>query len=170
MRLLFTCSCRHGSKPALVASKSAVCCYHEYMNDRITCSPQEFYEHVFCGRMNEVRRWIQSVDVNAPVLGGVTPLHAAAEQQDLEMAHLLLRHGADPTQQNEDGWTSVHVAVDAGIDQAWQTHQEEQKEDTTLIELLLRYNADPNIRSKEGITPIDIARAYTSERVLNVFR
>ena len=41
---------------------------------------------------------------------GYTPLHSAATRGDIEMAKLLLRHGADPRAIADDGKNVVDVA------------------------------------------------------------
>ena len=57
----------------------------------------------------EATEWLlgHGVDVQAsyPLSGGVTPLHHAAEEGDLDMARLLLAYGADPVAVTEWGWT-----------------------------------------------------------------
>ena len=46
--------------------------------------------------------------------GGFTPLHSAAHTDDVEMARLLLAHGADPSLAADDGRDSARIAADDG--------------------------------------------------------
>jgi ankyrin repeat protein len=53
-------------------------------------------------------------DPNARQQGGFTPLHSAAHTDDVEMAGLLLAHGADPALVTDDGRDSARIAADDG--------------------------------------------------------
>jgi len=50
--------------------------------------------------------------VNAQQQKGWTPLHEAVRQGNEAMVRLLLAHGADPKQQNEDGKSAIGLAAD----------------------------------------------------------
>lgn len=54
--------------------------------------------------------------VNAPHLGGGTPLHTAAFTGDARSARMLLERGADPTKKTDDGKTAIDVARERGHD------------------------------------------------------
>src|SRR6202007_3388960 len=51
----------------------------------------------------------QKVDVNAPQADGATALHWAARWDDLEMAGLLIRAGANAKAANRDGATPLFL-------------------------------------------------------------
>jgi len=53
-------------------------------------------------------------DVSARQQGGYTPLHAAAQNADVEMARLFLARGADPAAKNDEGKSPIGLAADAG--------------------------------------------------------
>jgi ankyrin repeat protein len=72
----------------------------------------------------------QRVDVNRPGLDGTTALHWAAEQDNAEMARLLLRAGANASATNRYGVTPLYAACLNGS--------------TAMIELLLEAGIDPN--------------------------
>ncbi len=53
-------------------------------------------------------------DVNATSEGGYTALHAAAENNHPEVVRLLLKHGANPNAQLENGVTPAEIAEQQG--------------------------------------------------------
>jgi ankyrin repeat protein len=55
--------------------------------------------------------------VNAVQQGGWTPLHEAADKNQLETADLLLSNGADPDAANDDGLTPLALARRKSFDQ-----------------------------------------------------
>jgi hypothetical protein len=60
----------------------------------------------------------RGADPNVREQGGFTPLHAAAQNDDLDTVRLLLLGGADLTLKNQDGKTALDVAMDAGNEKA----------------------------------------------------
>jgi ankyrin repeat protein len=74
----------------------------------------------------------QRTDVNRPVLDGTTALHRAVEQDDVEIARLLVRSGADARAANRYGATPLYAACLNG--------------NAAMIELLLEGGANPNTR------------------------
>jgi ankyrin repeat protein len=74
-----------------------------------------------------------------------SPLRLAVGLKDLEMAGLLLDHGADPNLADRFGETPLHRAVSNG--------------QIEMVRLLLAHKADPNRKAREGIkelTPIEM--------------
>lgn len=51
---------------------------------------------------------------NVAQQGGWTPLHSAALHGDLDLVELLLRHGADPAPESDDGKTPADLAREKG--------------------------------------------------------
>ena len=74
----------------------------------------------------------QGVDVNRSEIDGTTALHWAVEQDEWEIARLLLRAGAHAAAQNRYGITPLHAACVNG--------------NARMIEMLLEAGADPNTR------------------------
>ena len=74
---------------------------------------------------------------------GHTPLHLAAQEERVDIIHLLLEHGADIDSQTRFGDTPLHIAVDNWYDD--------------IVELLVENGADPNIYNKDFKRPLDIA-------------
>ena len=82
----------------------------------------------------------QRVDVNAPQVDGMTALHWAAYQDDLEIAELLVRAGANVKAANRYGVTPLSLACTNG--------------NGAMVELLLKAGADPNTALPGGETPL----------------
>eukprot|EP00931_Biecheleriopsis_adriatica_P049802 TRINITY_DN28819_c0_g1_i1.p1 TRINITY_DN28819_c0_g1~~TRINITY_DN28819_c0_g1_i1.p1 ORF type:complete len:327 (-),score=76.81 TRINITY_DN28819_c0_g1_i1:142-1101(-) len=55
-------------------------------------------------------------NVNAKDASGETPLHYAVNTENVEVAQLLVSHGADVHVENEDGETPMQLAKEAGLD------------------------------------------------------
>jgi ankyrin repeat protein len=72
----------------------------------------------------------QKADVNAPQADGATALHWAVRQDDLEMADLLIRSGANVKAANRLGVTPLSLACING--------------NASMIEKLLKAGVDPN--------------------------
>lgn len=70
---------------------------------------------------------------------GCTLLHFAARYGFLEIANLLLHHGADVNKTNKIGFTALHYAAD--------------NKHVALTQLLLNYGASKFIKDKHGKTP-----------------
>jgi ankyrin repeat protein len=75
--------------------------------------------------------------------GGLSALHFAAREGDVESAKALLDGGADVNQVTEYGWTPLLTAIN--------------NRNYALASLLMDRNADPNIANKGGWTPLYIA-------------
>jgi len=77
-----------------------------------------------------------------------TILHLAADRQYgdrfLELAALVLEHGADPNARNDLGWTPLHYAC------------QHETRDVDMAALLLKYGADPNAADNRGLVPLDL--------------
>lgn len=73
-------------------------------------------------------------------IDGTTPLHRAAQHNDLKIAEQLLRGGADPKVKNRYGVTALSLACANG--------------NAAMIRLLLEAGADPNTALPEGETAL----------------
>src|SRR6516164_2276606 len=86
----------------------------------------------------------RKTDVNAPQLDGTTALHWAVEADDLDLADLLIRQGANVSAANRDGATPLLLASVNGK--------------AAMIERLLQAGADPNVAlSRYGDTALMLA-------------
>lgn len=102
----------------------------------------------FFGQM-EAAAWLvtHGAPLDVPSRNGmqVMPLHSAVAGRHLDLARLLLIHGARVNPPQADGFTPLHGAAQNG--------QEE------MIRLLLAYGAELNPTSADGQTPLDLALA-----------
>ncbi|KAK0131995.1 Ankyrin repeat domain-containing protein 16 [Merluccius polli] len=84
-----------------------------------------------------------------------TPLMMACTRRNPEVIEVLLAHGADPSLQNKDGWTSFHVACREG--------------DPLVVQRLLQ--AAPGVwrsHSKTLRTPLHTAAMHGCEEVVSI--
>lgn len=72
-------------------------------------------------------------------------LISAVQQGDLELAKKLLLGGASVSEQDEQGWTSLHWAAGSG--------------NVELVRLLLDHHADITMKGRDNRTPLMVARA-----------
>ena len=82
----------------------------------------------------------QHVDVNTPQIDGMTALHWATYQDDLETEELLVRAGANVNAANRYGVTPLSLACTNG--------------NGAMVELLLKAGADPNTALPGGETAL----------------
>ncbi|MDA2928985.1 ankyrin repeat domain-containing protein [Acidobacteria bacterium AH-259-O06] len=82
----------------------------------------------------------QPIDVNAPQVDGMTALHWAAYQDDLETVELLVRAGADVKAANRYGVTPLSLAC--------------TNANVAMVERLLDAGADPNTALRGGETAL----------------
>ncbi len=73
----------------------------------------------------------------------VTPLNSAAASAHLEIACMLLEHGAPANAPQHGGWTALHSAAHNG--------------DVEMVKVLLARGADRTLQSDDGRTALDIA-------------
>ena len=85
-----------------------------------------------------VKRLLRDADVNAAESDGSRPLHWAVQKNEVEIAKLLLKAGAEATSTNRYGITPLWLACQNG--------------NSALVELLLSAGADPNTRQIGGET------------------
>lgn len=89
-----------------------------------------------------LRRASLQVDISGINDAGLTPLHQAALDGNVDAVELLVKHGANINKQDDDTWTPLHAACAEGH--------------TDIVELLLRHGADSNILTEDGERPIDL--------------
>ncbi|XP_054651302.1 ankyrin repeat and protein kinase domain-containing protein 1 isoform X2 [Dunckerocampus dactyliophorus] len=93
-------------------------------------------------------------DVNCSMTRGYTPLIVAVLNRLNDIVSLLLDHGADPAQGDEDQWTAVHFAAQNGDDRA--------------LRILLDKGAVADAREKSGWMPLHLACQNGHEAVVRL--
>ncbi|MGA9978702.1 MAG: ankyrin repeat domain-containing protein [Candidatus Sulfotelmatobacter sp.] len=73
----------------------------------------------------------------------------AAGVNSIDVARVLLEHGANPNWRDDDGNTPLHRVINARI----------VLDPAKFIHLLLEFGSDPGLRNREGRTPLDEAEA-----------
>ena len=80
-------------------------------------------------------------DVNSPdFFGGKSPLYVTSRVGHIDLARLLIEHGADATAQSKDGSTALHEASFGGH--------------VDLARLLIKHGADAAAQSEDKTTPL----------------
>jgi ankyrin repeat protein len=92
---------------------------------------------------------------------GRTPLHAAADTGNVEIAQLLLEAGDDPNTMASDGFAPLHRAC-----------RGEGLGHTEVVELLLKHGVSVSAAAANGKTPIELVRYNrdTRERLQHELR
>ena len=111
------------------------------------------------GTAGEAKRLIESgEDPNLQDNEGFAPLHFAAQQQNVEVARVLLEHGAVVDAVNKFGNTPLFVAVF------------NSRGDGRMIVLLRSAGADPFKANAHGHSPVSLARKIANYDVAQFFR
>ena len=92
-------------------------------------------------------------DINKLSPHGMGPIHHACLEGELEMVECLLQHNADPSLQDIEGWTPLHVAA--------ATHNYE------LTVRLLAMGADPCVCNNDEETASEVAEQEDVLSLLN---
>ncbi|XP_035680018.1 protein phosphatase 1 regulatory subunit 27-like [Branchiostoma floridae] len=103
------------------------------------------------GRILTFRR--NTVDVDATTHTGLTAVHLAVLQHDVDCVKVLLSHGADCNIQDSNGYTPLHTAAAAGF--------------VDVVGLLLLHGADLSLQTIEGDLPADLAADHNMARLLD---
>ena len=102
-----------------------------------------------------------------------TPLHLASREGHVEVARILVEHGADVTDQDNHGWTPLHRAAETGMVEVAHflvehgaevtaqnkggltpLHQASKSGNVDLLRFLIRHGADATAQDKDGLTPL----------------
>jgi uncharacterized protein len=86
----------------------------------------------------------------------VTPLHSAAASNQLEIARLLLEHGAGPNSLMAGSFTPLHTAAANG--------------NIDMVRLMLDHQGEPGMETEAGQTALDLAEERGHAEVAKVLR
>ncbi|KAN0067282.1 Ankyrin repeat-containing domain protein [Elaphomyces granulatus] len=113
--------------------------------------------------------WVPSEDL-------ITPLSRAAENGDKAVVELLLKNGAQPDLEDEDGWTALlraierrhAVVVQLLLAQGTPLSRAAENGDEVVVELLLKNGAQPDFKDADGQTPLSRDEHVGSAAVLQL--
>lgn len=136
---------------AMAVAPSALEAFHTQTDvDTNTKAVQELQNALDNGNKNLVWSLLTSkrVGPNVSFYDGFAPLHAIACRGTVRMARLLIRKGADVNQQNDAGYTPLHLCA---------FHRNRQG--SFIAELILGHqDVNPDLTNHKGQTPLDVAR------------
>ena len=103
----------------------------------------------------ECKRLLENnlVNINCVNVDGLTALHQACIDDNIEMVQFLLDHGADINCCDNEGWTPLHATSSCGH--------------ASIAKLLLNHGADLTIINNDGELAQDIADSVAIEEMIN---
>jgi ankyrin repeat protein len=107
---------------------------------------------------NTTKLIAEGADVNAADLEGLTPLHAAASRDSVEVVRILLDAGAEVDARSNTGDTPLYNAVRNTTPAA-----------VSIMRLLRERGADPTIANEKGATPLRFVSRYGKPEEREVF-
>ncbi|XP_039191074.1 protein phosphatase 1 regulatory subunit 12C isoform X1 [Crotalus tigris] len=90
--------------------------------------------------------------VNGTNADGISALHQACIDENMEVVEFLVENGADINQADNEGWTPLHVAASCGY--------------IEIAQYLLDHGANIAAVNSDGDVPLDIAEADNMEALL----
>lgn len=82
---------------------------------------------------------------------GISPLHVAIKEKDLETIISLIEEGVDVNSKNSFGYTPLHWAV--------------EENSFLLVEYLVQYGADVDVENIWGRSPLHNAKSKSDKRI-----
>ncbi|XP_076322035.1 protein phosphatase 1 regulatory subunit 12B-like [Tachypleus tridentatus] len=105
------------------------------------------------GDTEEVERLLsKSADINTANVDGLTALHQACIDDNLNMVEFLVEHGCDVNHGDNEGWTPLHATASCGF--------------LSIAKYLLEHGASVAAVNNDGELPIDIAESEEMEELL----
>ena len=88
--------------------------------------------------------------------GGLSGIHKAAKEGDIEAAKKAIANGADVNAKDYQERTPLHWT-------AWRRHKE-------IAELLIAAGADVNVKDSDDKTPLDLAAQFRYKEIADLLR
>ncbi|XP_025195515.1 protein phosphatase 1 regulatory subunit 12C isoform X3 [Melanaphis sacchari] len=112
-----------------------------------------FLASVSSGDKNEVNSLLYlAADINAANADGLTALHQACIDDNLDMVEFLVEHGADVNRGDKEGWTPLHATTSCGF--------------VSIAKYLLEHGADVSAINCDQELAIDIAESDEMRKLL----
>lgn len=104
--------------------------------------------------IEECKRLLKTagIDINVVNVDGMTGLHQACIDDNIDMVNFLIENGADINACDNDGWTPLHATASCGH--------------LAIAEILLDAGADPTIVNNDGELACDIADTEEVEELI----
>ncbi|XP_044126157.1 protein phosphatase 1 regulatory subunit 12A-like isoform X3 [Bufo gargarizans] len=105
------------------------------------------------GDREEVRQLLTAgAPINGTNVDGLTALHQACIDENLDMVQFLVENGASVNQQDNEGWTPLHAAASCGF--------------VSIAQYLISKGASVAIVNSEGELPLDVSHESAMEKLL----
>ncbi|XP_012674005.2 protein phosphatase 1 regulatory subunit 27b [Clupea harengus] len=103
-----------------------------------------FQDYVRTGELERIGRFIRTRRVSLETIyhSGMAAIHEAVLSGNLACVKLLVEHGADIQQQDEEGWSPLHMACSDGF--------------PDIARYLLLLGAHVNVENQDGDKPADL--------------
>ncbi|VVC31846.1 Hypothetical protein CINCED_3A016956 [Cinara cedri] len=112
-----------------------------------------FLASVSSGDKNEVNSLLYlAADINAANADGLTALHQACIDDNLDMVEFLVEHGADVNRGDKEGWTPLHATASCGF--------------VSIAKYLLEHGADVSAINCDQELVTDIAESDDMRQLL----
>lgn len=102
--------------------------------------------------MNMALAYLEVRCLNTINASGMSPLHLACLEQNIDAVSALLRKGVDCTLEDIDGWTALHISCSMNC--------------PDIAEILLSYGADPHQINPDGESPIMLSKTAEMQSIL----
>ncbi|XP_041445873.1 protein phosphatase 1 regulatory subunit 12A isoform X2 [Xenopus laevis] len=105
------------------------------------------------GDRDEVRQLLTAgAPINGTNVDGLTALHQACIDENLEMVQFLVENGSNVNQPDNEGWTPLHAAASCGF--------------VSIAQYLIANGASVAAVNSEGELPLDVSHESAMEKLL----
>ncbi|KAF5304118.1 hypothetical protein FQA39_LY01903 [Lamprigera yunnana] len=105
------------------------------------------------GDKEEVLRLIEKgADIDTTNIDGLTALHQACIDDNLDMVEFMVEHGSDVNRGDNEGWTPLHATASCGF--------------LSIAKYLIEHGANVAAVNNDGELPLDIAECEDMEDLL----
>jgi serine/threonine-protein phosphatase 6 regulatory ankyrin repeat subunit B len=125
---------------------------------------EPFLRMCAAGKPKDVEDAIRDgADVNAPDRRGITPLMAAAWNDNPDVLPILIEHGSKLDAADNSGWTALTMPISL-----WKTAPRPNDRTEKVITILVENGIDVNMPNEDGATPLMLAAMYGEPRIVEI--